>query len=374
MKKIYISTIAAAILSTGAMAESNSIKEAFANGKASGDISVFSENVSKNGANKDSGFIMGSAGLNYETDSFNGFKVNLGFRTNHKINEKEDGDYIGSNDTISNDDDVEAAMSTANISYTNGDATFIAGRQEIDLEWMGDFHEAVVGVFNYVPNTTIVVGHTSRFMAVDPDAALGKMQDIGTNNDGANVIDVKYEGIQDTVINPYFMDAKDTFSAYGLKVTSTISNIDLTAHYAATSEDVATTKDGSIAHVEIGTTVSDISFAAGYITTDKDNGIASLSSLGDNIDPTEDIGDSVYAADADTFYANVAADISAISLSAQYTSVTHGSNNEKDSEILLTAGTSITDELSLDLLFSSASYENSTSDTDKVTVMATYSF
>ena len=363
MKKIYISTIAAALLSTGAMAESKSIKEAFENSKTSGDISVFHKSISKNGANKDSAYTMGSIGLNYETDTFNGFKGALGFRTNHKFSEKENTDY---------DETTKTVMSLANISYTNGDATIIAGRQEIDLEWIGDFHEAVVGVFTYVPDTTIVVAHTERFMAVDDDGGLDKMADIGTNNDGANVIDVKYEGIANTVINPYFMDAKDTFSAYGLKATTTVANIDLTAHYAASNEDVAGQKDGSIAHFEIGTKISNIGFKAGYITTDKEGGVASLETLGENIAPTKAIDNSVYAADSDSFYGRISGEVASVSLSALYTVSDHG--NEKDSELLIKAGTEIAENLEVDFLYSGASYENSDDDKDRFTLMATYSF
>ena len=292
MKKIYTSVITAALLTTSACAESSTIKEAFANGKASGDISIFSENVSKSGTNKDSGFAMSSIGLNYETDSINGFKGALGFRTNHKLSEKEDVDF--------DETTPKSVLSTANISYSTEKATIIAGRQEIDLEWIGDYHEAVVGVLSYVPNTTIVVGHTERKMEVDNDATLQKMNEF--NPDGANVVDVKYDGIKGTTINPYFMDAPDLFSAYGLKVTTNVSNIDLTAHYAGTSEDVAGKKDGSIAHLEVGTSVSNIALTAGYITTGKDNGAGTISALGDNIDPTEDLGDNIYGTDADTFY------------------------------------------------------------------------
>ena len=371
MNKIYISTIAAAMLTTGAMAQSNTVKEAFANGKVSGDISVYGESVSKNGTNKDSGFTMSSIGLAYETDSFNGFKGSVAVRANHKFNEKESGDY-------SDGTDPEVALSTANISYSTDKASIIAGRQEIDLEWIGDFHEAVVGVINYVPDTTIVVGHTTRFMAVDNDAALAKMQHIKdatgvSTNNGATVIDAKYEGIENTTINPYYMNASDVFSAYGLKATTSVSGIDLTAHYAGTSEDVAGVKDGSITHLEIGTTISDIALAAGYVTTDKNGGVGSITALGDNIDPFEDGGD-IYGTDADTYYVSAATEISSVSLSAFYGSTTSGTANDKNSEIVLTTGAPIAENLSLDLLISSINAENSSDDTDKVTLMASYSF
>lgn len=365
MKKIYVSSIAAAMLTTGAFAQSNTVKDAFANGTTSGSVSIFSKNINKNGSNKDSGYSMTSIALDYETDTFNGFKARLGVRSNHMINEKEINDY-------SDGTDPEAAFGTANISYTYGDASIIVGRQELDLEWVSDYHEAVVGVFNNIPDTTIVLAHTERFMAVDDDAALEEMADIGTNGDGANVIDVKYEGIENTVINPYFMDAKDTFSAYGLKATTTVSNIDLTAHYAASNEDVAGTEDGSIAHFEIGTKISDIGFKAGYITTDKEGGVASLETLGENIAPTKATDDSVYAADSDSYYGRISGEIASVSLSALYTVSKHG--NDKDSELLIKAGTEIAENLEIDFLYSGASYENSNDDKDRITLMATYSF
>ena len=364
MKKIYISTIAAALLSTGALAESNTIKEAFANGKTSGDISVYGESVNKSGANQDSGFSVSSIGLSYETDSISGFKGAVGFRTNHKLSEKEDADF--------DETTPKSVFHTANVSYTTDKASLTIGRQAIDLEWIGDYHEAVVAALTYVPDTTIVLGHTERWMAADADGALEEMAVSGTEK-GANVVDVKYDGIKGTTINPYFMDAPDVFSAYGLKVTSNISGIDLTAHYAATSEDAAGAQDGSIAHLEIGTTVSDVTLAAGYVTTDKDAGVGSITTLGDNIDPFEDNG-KTYNTDADSYYVSAATEISSVSLSAFYGSTTSGTANDKNSEFFVTAGTTVAENLALDLLVSTVNAENSADDTDKITLMATYSF
>ena len=47
---------------------------------------------------------------------------------------------------------------------------------------------------------------------------------------------------------------------------------------------------------------------------------------------------------------------------------------DKDSEILIKAGTEVAENLEVNLLVSAASYEDSDSDTDRVQVMATYSF
>lgn len=364
MKKIYMSTVVAAMLTTSAFAESKTIKEAFANGSVSGDITLYGESINASGSNDDSGFTMGSIGVGYETDSINGFKGAVAFRTNHNFTEQEDENY-------SDGSDPEAALSVANISYSMENATIIAGRQEIDLEWIGDFHEAVVGEFTYIPDTTITIGHSTRFMAVDADEALSKMEDIGDN--GVTFIDGKYEGIENTVINPYYMDADDIGNGYGLKATTSIAGIDLTAHYAATNEDESDSEDGSIAHLEIGTAISDVSFAVGYITTDKDGGIGSLDTLGDNIDPYEEGGD-VYGTDADTYYISAETELSAISLGAFYGSTTSGEDDDKNSEIFLTAGVSVAENLELELLLSSTDAEDSDDDADKIALTATYSF
>jgi len=362
MKKIYMSMVAAAVLSTGAYAESNSIKEAFANGTTSGDISIYTDSVSSDSG--DSAYTNSSIGIQYETDSFNGFKAAIGGRTNHKFSEKNDGDY-------SDGTDPEAALSTANISYSTDMGSIKVGRQAIDLEWITDYHEAVVGAITAIPDTTIIVGHTTRFMVVDPDAALEKMGDI--TDSGASVIDVKYAGIENTELNAYYIDADDLFSAYGFKATTTVANMDLLGHYASTSEDVSGTEDGSIAHFEIGTTVSDISLAAGYITTDKDGGIGSLDTLGENIDPFEAAGE-VYSADADTFYASISADVAMVTLGAFYGETEYGTNDDKISEFNVSASAAITDELVFDVVYATTDAEDSVDDVDYVWAMLTYSF
>ncbi|MDC0933898.1 Opr family porin, partial [Arcobacteraceae bacterium] len=330
----------------------------------SGDITLYGESINASGTNDDSGFTMGSIGVGYETDSINGFKGAVAFRANHNFTEQEDENY-------SDGSDPEAALSIANISYSMDNATITAGRQEIDLEWIGDFHEAVIGEFTFVPDTTITIGHSTRYMAVDADAVLEKMADIGDS--GVTFIDGKYEGIENTVINPYFMDAGDIGNAYGLKATTNIAGIDLTAHYAATNEDVSDTEDGSIAHLEIGTSISDISVAVGYITTDKDGGIGSLDTVGDNIDPFEEGGDA-YGVDADTYYISAGVELASIELGAFYGTTTSGEDNDKNSEIFFTAGTSISENLGLELLLSSTDAEDSDDDADKIALTATYSF
>ncbi|PKN15082.1 MAG: hypothetical protein CVU67_02315, partial [Deltaproteobacteria bacterium HGW-Deltaproteobacteria-24] len=277
--------------STVAMADSNSIKEAFANGTTSGDITVYYENKDNKSAT-DSGVTSGSVGLNYETDTFNGFSASFGVRANHEFDEKtRDVDYKAS---YAND----AIINVAAVKYANDDFFVSVGRQEIDLEWLGDYNESIVAGITAIPNTTIVLGYTDRKAEIGIDVVEDFHE---VSKKGAYVIDVKNSSIENLELNPYFYSAPDEADFYGLKVSYDTDMFGATAHYATTNQDstsVVTVDDGDIAHVEGRLNLAGVAFAAGYIKTDN-KGTGSLSAYGDNISPFED-GNNTYGSDAKT--------------------------------------------------------------------------
>ncbi|MGA1932477.1 Opr family porin [Arcobacter sp. YIC-464] len=362
MKKLSI--IASTLVLSCAAYAANNVDEAFKNGKVSGDVSVHHQSENKTAGTNDSGFTAGSIGLNYETDSLNGFKLNAGFRANHEFSEKEAGDYEGE---FEND----AVINTANIEYSNDFLTVKVGRQEIDLEWLGDFNEAVViSSSKLIPNTTLVAGYTTRQAAVGVDENK-KFADV--TKDGAYVIDAKFNGIENVMLNPYYYSAEDVANFYGLKATYETDVFGVTAHYATSSEKVAGQEDGSIAHLEASTKIAGLSLAAGYITTDKDAGVASISAFGDNIDPTEELGDYVYAKDTNTVYATAGYTISDVELSALYAIADNDSSNKEDKELTIAAAYSFTENLAADITYTDLSLE-SNNDKSKVAVNLAYSF
>lgn len=363
MKK-QLSIIASALVltSSAVYADSKNIDEAFKNGKVSGDISVHTQSTDTDNA-ADAGFTAGTIGVNYSTDSVNGFTANAGFRAGHKFGEKENDDYKG-------DFKQNSVMNIANISYSNDLVSVTAGRQEIDLEWLGDFNEAIVVATTAIPSTTLVAGYTNRIAAVGNDE-IAKFEDIST--DGAYVVDAKFEGVENTVLNPYFYSNKDLADFYGIKADFDTDVFGVTAHYAASNEKVANAKDGSIMHFEARAAVAGFAFAAGYIDTDKDAGIASLATLGDNIDPTEELGDYVYAANTSTIYASAAYTIADVELSALYAQADNDAKNEEDKEITVGAAYGITDSLSADVMYTDLSLE-SDNDYSKLVANLTFEF
>ncbi|XPV68151.1 MAG: Opr family porin [Halarcobacter sp.] len=359
-KKIKLSLLASSLLlvSTSAFAESNSIKDAFANGKTSGDITVYTVTQDNSGA-ADAGFTVGSIGLGFETDTVNGFSAAIGFRAQHEFDEENNGDYAGE---IAND----AIAHTAVIKYANENFFLSVGRQEIDLEWLGDYNESVVAGITAVPDTTIVLGYTDRqaeigFDHVDDFSEITK--------DGAYVLDVKYNGIENVELNPYFYSAPDVADFYGLKASYDNDMFGFTAHYAASSED--TGPDGDVYNLEARAKFAGISAALGYIGTDKTVGAGSIPAYGDNMNPLDEAG-YAYGADEETVYGSLSYEISGIALTAIY-GTTETAGGDAD-ELNLIAEYNFSEQLSGAITYVDYDDKGLTGDFDKVYANLTYSF
>ena len=266
----------------------------------------------------------------------------------------------------------DALMTEAYIKYANDMFSITGGRQAIDLEWMGDYHEAVVAAITAIPDTTIVLGYSNQKAVADEDE-IGDFEQIGT--DGAYVADVKYTGLEGIEFNPYAYSVPDIADWYGLKTTFTADMFGVVAHYAASSED--TQDDGSMAAIELNTEIAGISAAVGYIKTDKDGGIGSMAAVGDNYEPL-DSGNAIYLEDAKMLYGSLGYSIVGIDLGALYGETTYKSADYKEKELNLTAGYSITESLGTSLLYANINGDeadaNGTVDQDYVSLTVAYTF
>jgi len=340
------------------------IKSIFSKGTVSGDVTMYGEQQNNNGLNKDAGFSMGSIGLGYETANFSGFKAAVGFRGNHKFTEVEDRDY-----DAGNIDYPTALMHAANISYKNDYFSLTLGRQEIDLEWMGDFHEAYIGTITALEDTTIVVGHSDRIAVADSDAVLESFANLG--NYGINVIDIKYKGIEGLSLNGYFYDIRNIADFYGVKVDYDNSVFGFTTQYAFSNEGSVTANDGSILQAEIRGDYSKFGLNIGYISTNKKAGIGSMDMAGDNINPLED-GNQVYEKNANTMYLGIGYELNKLALNAMYGSTKYGS--ERENEINFIAEYGITDEFSMEAIFVNVDANDGDDDYNKFALIANYTF
>jgi hypothetical protein len=213
------------------------------------------------------------------------------------------------------------------------------------------------------------------------DGALSKFAKIGT--DGANVLDVTYEIAKTTKVGAYYMDAPEVFSAVGAKVEAEVSGLGVVAKYAKTSEDTANTPNGSIMALDLAYSIGEIALNGGYIKTGKDNGIGSISALGDNINPL-DSGElsngsaRVYGTDAKTLYVGTSTTVAGFELGALYgtTSYKGTTKDEDESELNLTASweCKFVKNLNISALYANISAESSAGDSSYYSLQAVYSF
>ncbi|MDD2895361.1 MAG: Opr family porin [Aliarcobacter sp.] len=365
-----ISLVACGLLLSSSVAfGADTIDSAFKEGKVSGSLALYGQKHDKKNGNLDSGFGNGNATVAYETASFYGLSAKAEFKGNLGLGEIEKNDRLTGAPFENN-----SLMTEAYIKYAMDGFSLTAGRQAIDLEWLGDYNEAVVAAITAIPDTTIVLGYTDR----KAESGIDLSQDFYVvTQKGAYVLDVKYAGFEGVEFNPYAYSAPDAVDFYGLKTTVTTDYFGAIAHYAESNvEKVFGTangyQDGSIAHFELNTTISEVSAAAGYITTDKNGGVGAMSAYGDNISPF-DTGLNTYSADAKTVYGSLGYTIADIELGALYGETKFGTNY-KEKELNLTAGYSITESLATSVLYGHVNADEANGDSDDKYVLASVEY
>ncbi|MFX4211829.1 Opr family porin [Aliarcobacter butzleri] len=376
MKRLSLITCGLVLSSSFVFAnEVKTFDDAFKSGKASGSLGLYGQSIEKDKVTapdkKEFGYLNGYATIGYETASLYGFSAKAEFRGNLDLGERENGDR---KEQFQNN----SLMTEGYLKYAN-DAFFVsAGRQAIDLEWLSDYHEAVVAGITAVPDTTIVLGWTKR--KAESTAELSEDFWKINENKGAYVADIKYTGFTGVELNPYYYSAPDLADWYGLKTTFSTDYFGVVAHYAASNEDVQDVEDGSIAHVELNTEIDGFTAAVGYIKTDKDGGTGTMSAAGDNISPFED-GTQNYGLDAKTVYGSLGYTIADVTFGALYGQTDYDYDttvkNLKEKELNLSVGYAFTESLSTSVLYVNVdadSNEPDYSDYDKWIATIEYTF
>ena len=349
MKNRLSLVVCGIILSSSVAFAANTVDSAFKEGKASGSLALYGEKHDFKSGTPDSGYGNGNATVAFETASLYGFTAKAEFKGNLSLGEVENNDY----DTAFAN---HSLMTEAYVKYTH-DAFFVsAGRQAIDLEWLGDYNESVVVGVTAIPDTVVVLGYTDR----QAESGIDTSEDFEEiTKKGAYVADVKYTGLKGVEFNPYAYSAPDVADFYGLKTTFTADYFGAIAHYAVSSEE--TQADGSVGHLELNTTVKDFTAAVGYIKTDKDVGAGSMIAYGDNISPF-DTGNRTYDPDARTVYGSLGYTIADIELGALYGVTTYGTDDAKEKELNLTAAYPITESLTTSILYGDVDEDSADAD------------
>lgn len=247
-KSITLSLIGFGLIAGVNANAAEDLSSMFSEGKASGQIRVFSIDRTYQGSAGDTthrnGTTLGGH-LKFETDDYKGLSFGAAFYT---VN------LLASSPTIEpaivgpNNDNYDI-LGEAYVQYTRGNTTFKGGRQKLDTPLAGsddartlpNLFEGYVLINKDVPNTTIVAGHitkfaqgtfgrvydggllalTSGYSLVDTRNQAGGFVNMGTyalghSTNGVSVASATYTGIKDLKVQLWDYYAHDILNAvYG---------------------------------------------------------------------------------------------------------------------------------------------------------------
>lgn len=271
----------------------NTINSALKEGSYKGDINIHFERYDFKNA-KDSGYGMYSVGLAFQSKKYNGIELNLGFRANDRFYELYSGDY---------DNTTKAILSTANLTFFGKNFNIVLGRKKEMLQWIHGYQEEIK--LNFHPSTAynIELLHTYRHARANNHEELKSFRRIN-GNDGLNVftLETKFKNVKTQV---YFYNAPTLADWYGTTVSLNKKDCRLKAVYTKTHE-LTDKPDGSYFNIESSYMIQRAAFSIGYIQTDKNGGMGSMTmvrNVYDNMNPLEE-GYHVFGKDAKTVYAS----------------------------------------------------------------------
>src|SRR5574344_1634991 len=315
---------------------SNSIDEAFKNGKIEGSIALFGLTQDNKGQSRDFAFGNGNLTIAYSTDSFYGFNAKVEAKGNVKLGEKHKDDRKNEAPFENN-----ALITQAYLQYSLNEMLLIkAGRYEGELEWLTDYQQGAIAEITAIPDTTVSLAFSNRKAesGIDTSEDFHKPNDL---NKGIYVVDIKNESLEGLEINPYYYQIPDVVKFYGLKTSY------------------------NLAHFELNGNFEDLTSAVGLIKTSKKGGADIITSYGDSISPFED-GDKVYTLDARTIYGSLGYSIYDFEFGALYgiTRYDAASSGLKEKELNLSVGYNFTKNLNTNIMYVNVDADEANSETD----------
>lgn len=380
MKKTAISTVLALALGSSAVLAHDSLEEAFKDATFKGHVGLYGKLIKYKGEAEDKGFSAAHASVGYETAPIHGVSLGLAAWGNARLSNKNEAykEFVGDNAIFH-----EAFLKVAHEEM----GALIVGRQEVDLEWLGDYIEGVVGVVTPMEELAVVAGWAKRQGVVDlVGADEAKNFERMNEKKGVYVLDVKYSPLEWLELNPYYYHVADVLKAPGIKATASLGLAeDFVGSTMLQYVDVSASgeaEDGYVAQVEQGFEFFGANAALGYIKTDKKSGSAGIESFGDQ-NPLA-AGDQVYGTDAKTFYLSAGYEFEGASIEAIYSQTKYlGEEGEgaaaemkkmKEKEFSITLGYSFMENLEAEFQYVNVKNDNDDESYNGFKVAATYSF
>lgn len=327
-----------------AAADTDSITAAFQAGKASFNARLRYEDAEAAGL-QDSEAFTARARVGYETGVWNGLKALFEFEGTAALNDDDNFDGFGTSGTHTTIADPEnAELNRAQLVWSNGDNTVIAGRQRIQLgneRFVGNVgwrqneqtYDGVALVSTAIDNVTLVYGWVDQVNRIFGNEAGGALERLHTNAHAVNLIYSGWE-LGTITLYDYYLDVDNAgiFSSNSFGASLSIANAlgegsDYTLGlYAeiAKQEDVAdntTAYDANYYHIA-GTLSRDIfSVGLGYEVLGSDGGTFAFQTplaTGHKFNGFADVFLVTPASGLEDFYVSASCQLEKVKLAAYY--------------------------------------------------------
>lgn len=314
------------VLSSMALAD-DTLEDAFKNGKASGDISVYYESRHVDSGVKSTYFnntawAIGSVGLKYETDFYKNFKAVVGFRGSAPIYEDDKNFLTGHGTGDSTEriyEDNRVMFSKLYLEYNAYDTVIRVGRQDMSADWVSKVNDGI-SITNSSMRNLSLDALWSRSRGKVQLNEMFKVKKINKDR-GVFAAGATYKFDFGLSLRAYGVYADNLFLGIGTKAMYDANVNDNVAiggmlHYAKTDEE-KDIDDGKVFEATAYAKYKDIKFTFGYAQSGKKNGWGSFNLAGDKIVWFEE-GDVMYERDTKTYYGMVSFSIEKLSVTSMY--------------------------------------------------------
>lgn len=336
MKKLTkLSLVAGLALASISTANASDLKDAFANGKFSGEIKAMYFDETQETGN-DEGQITAVGGkLSFETGTVADFYAKATFQTSHIV------DYNDKNGNVF-EKDMDASGSVLSESYIGYKSkTFFGkfGRQFIKTPLLAnsgsrmikDSFEAYILGTTIVPGTTIVAGYADKYAnRTDKAGSTGEFNEI--SKDGAYTLYLANESIDNLKLQAQYATVQDTdnLSIMYADAAYKLGGTKLAVQYGISDNDANTDK-GSLFGIKVDQKIADLTLIGAYNKAGNDEDYASGLGEGAHYAFTKltvGSGKKAYKATADSFMVKAAYKLADLSVGAAYAKYETDANDE----------------------------------------------
>ncbi|WP_294966049.1 OprD family outer membrane porin [Sulfurimonas sp.] len=280
MKLLKLSMVAMMAMGTASFAAdmktADTLAEAFANGKTSGELKAyyFSEDEgAENASDTTETITVLGVKLDYKTAKFYGFNADLGFQSSHTQYSNADSETRFKKDM----DADGAVLSSASLSYAMAKSSVKVGRQYINMPLLAGSGSRVIrqafqgatAVSKDIKDTTLMGAYVTRYQArTDLAGGVGTFDDLGTDTDYAYAVAVENKSFAGTTLGlAYATEENSRTLVYAeAKYVGKADKIgyNVSGQYNNTDYDASATKDASFYGIKVGGSISDFNAYIAY--------------------------------------------------------------------------------------------------------------